>query len=359
MNLLSFDPSVDPELFFNSAQDLFCIAGFDGCFKQVNPAVCFTLGYTAEELFSRPIDTFIHPEDRSATRQKRKALSEGKPLSNFENRYITKSGEAVWLSWTSVANPAQESVFAVAKNITARKIKDIEREAVLNELSAEQQALKELVYTALHDLRSPIGNMASIFNLYGQLKEPSTAYREPLKLLKSSIDDLRHQIDKFLDRLAGHELKNCNRTEVLFSAALDRVKQTLYARINESKAEVISDFTDAVAVSFDQTYLDSIILNLLSNSLKYSRPGVPPVIYLTSRKLDQYIELTITDNGLGMERSVIESRLFRLHQRFHDHQEGKGIGLWLVKKHLDNYGGKISVSSRPGKGTTFRMLFRK
>ncbi|HEY4194899.1 MAG TPA: PAS domain S-box protein [Mucilaginibacter sp.] len=111
----------DLEFFFNLSPDLLCIAGFDGYFKKINPAVSKTLGYTQEELFAKPIDSFVHADDRQLTSNKRKLLTKNSPLLNFENRYISKTGEIVWLTWTSMPVKEQELVFAIAKNITHGK----------------------------------------------------------------------------------------------------------------------------------------------------------------------------------------------------------------------------------------------
>ncbi|MCJ8208983.1 PAS domain S-box protein [Mucilaginibacter sp. RS28] len=111
----------DLEHFFELTPDLMCVAGFDGFFKKINPAVSKTLGYTDAELYSRPINSFVHPEDQPVTAEKRKLIAEGIPLLNFENRYITKQGEIVWLTWTSVSVKKDQVVFAIAKDITAKK----------------------------------------------------------------------------------------------------------------------------------------------------------------------------------------------------------------------------------------------
>lgn len=109
------------ESFFELSPDLLCIAGFDGYFKKVNPAVLKTLGYSEQELFAKPIDTFVYKDDRQITAKKRKLIKENKPLLNFENRYLTKSGAIVWLSWTSMPIDDKKLVFAIAKNITHKK----------------------------------------------------------------------------------------------------------------------------------------------------------------------------------------------------------------------------------------------
>src|SRR3989440_6281543 len=120
------DPEFEMFTFFEMTPDLVCIAGKDGYFRKVNPAVINKLGYTQEELFSKPISSFIHSEDKDVTQRKRAKLLLGKTLMNFENRYVTKTGEIVWLAWTSIYFPDKEIVFAIAKDISERK--QIERD---------------------------------------------------------------------------------------------------------------------------------------------------------------------------------------------------------------------------------------
>src|SRR5690606_288083 len=115
------DHFFDLEYFFELTPDLLYVAGFDGYFKKINPAVSKTLGYTREELMAKPINSFIHPEDQHVTASKRALIKKNVPLLNFDNRYITKSGDVVWLTWTSMPIESEQVVFAIAKNITYRK----------------------------------------------------------------------------------------------------------------------------------------------------------------------------------------------------------------------------------------------
>jgi len=108
-------------ILFEATPDLVCVADKTGYFKNFNAAVPQTLGYTREELLSQPIANHMHPDDREATLNRRAQLLKGDTLVNFQNRYITKNGKIIWLEWTSVYLPEKELVFAIAKNISARK----------------------------------------------------------------------------------------------------------------------------------------------------------------------------------------------------------------------------------------------
>jgi len=113
----------DLDHFFELTPDLVCIAGFDGYFRKINQAVSDTLGYTNEELMARPISSLVHADDKGVTAQTRNdiIIRDNKPLVNFENRYITKQGNIVWLCWTSTPVEKEQLVFAIAKNVTVRK----------------------------------------------------------------------------------------------------------------------------------------------------------------------------------------------------------------------------------------------
>lgn len=135
MEPVSSDVNFDLEYFFELSPDLLCVAGFDGYFKKINPAVSKLLGYSKEELFAAPIISFVHPDDQQMTAQKRGSVTKGEPLLNFENRYIAKDGSIVWLSWTSMPINRDKVVFAIAKNITYRKkVEEYERISAILEM---------------------------------------------------------------------------------------------------------------------------------------------------------------------------------------------------------------------------------
>ncbi|WP_316831640.1 PAS domain S-box protein [Pedobacter aquatilis] len=127
----------DLEYFFELYPDLVCIAGEDGFLKKINPAVPKLLGYSNEELSSSPIDTFIHPEDQPQNLPHNSADG----VMEYENRYLTKEGQVVWLSWTSIFISRDKIIFSIAKDITLKKQAEEKRHIneILNRLSEEQQ----------------------------------------------------------------------------------------------------------------------------------------------------------------------------------------------------------------------------
>lgn len=106
---------------FEMSADLLCIAGTDGYFKKINPSFSRLLGYTDEELLSRPYVEFVHPDDRYTTKVEANELASGLATIKFENRYITKEGREVWLQWSSQPAPESELIYAIARDNTEKK----------------------------------------------------------------------------------------------------------------------------------------------------------------------------------------------------------------------------------------------
>jgi PAS domain S-box-containing protein len=114
----------DMNRFFNYALDMLCIAGVDGYFKRVNPAFERTLGYSTEEILSKPFVELIHPDDRTGTLTEIGKLASGKPTLSFENRYRCKDGSYKDLAWTSYPEPGTGLLYAIARDVTDQKRRD-------------------------------------------------------------------------------------------------------------------------------------------------------------------------------------------------------------------------------------------
>lgn len=347
------------EHFFELSADLLCIAGFDGFFKKINPAVSQLLGYTNEELFSKPINELVYIEDQEYTAKVRKELLNNKPLLNFENRYVTKSGDIVWLSWTSMPIVDQKLVYAIAKNITHNKKLEEERNLLLSKFTKTNNDLKKLSYTSSHDLRSPVNNLLSIFSLLDVTKIEDSETLQFLEMLQSATETLKETLNNYVDILILEDKEVAQIEEIDFSTSLNTVILSINSLIQKSKAIINIDFSQLEKVNFNKSYLESIFLNLLTNSIKYALPGSLPNISIYSRKTDRVDQLIFSDKGIGFDMNIVKDQIFGLHQKFNNHIDSKGIGLYLVNNHITSLGGKIDVESKINEGTTFTISFKK
>ena len=346
----------DYERFFDLSQDLLCIAGLDGYFRRVNPAVSALLGYSEDELYSRPIDAFVHPDDRHATRASRQSLAES-TLRNFENRYLTKRGDVVWLAWTSQLVEESGLVFAVAKNVTHRKRLEAERVALLEELTRVNGDLKAFTLTTSHDLRAPLNNLLLVSELLDLERVADRETVELIEVLRRSADVLHVNLNKYVDALSEHADGPAPREAVSLSESLRAVLDSISSLIDSSRATLRADFSRLDRLVVNKALLESILLNLITNAIKYARPGVPPVITIEADRSGDVGRLVVRDNGLGLDLAEVGGRLFGLNQTFHSHADSKGVGLYLVHRHVTSLGGTIAVESAVGEGTTFRLSF--
>jgi len=346
------------ERFFELSADLFCIAGYDGYFKRINAAVSKTLGYTNEELFSSPINSFVHPDDQLITERKRDNIRHDVPLLNFENRYITKSGEVVWLAWTSMPVDSEQLVFAIAKNITHKKKQEAERNNLITNLTQINDDLKQLTYTTSHDLRSPVSNLLSVFNFIdiSKIQDPETI--EFIGMLRSASESLKETLNNYVDVLSQKDSLNIHREDINVNDTLNTVLHSVGSLIHESGVTINLNFAGDCIINFNKSYLESVFLNLITNSIKYARPEIAPVINISFRVHKGLKQLLFADNGLGFDMDRVKDKIFGFHQTFHHHHDSKGIGLYLVYNHITSLGGQITIESKPNQGATFIISFK-
>lgn len=348
----------DLEQFFQLTPDFICIADYTGNLKKVNPAFSKILGYSLEELINSNVSNFIYSEDKFNTARFRDNLRGKNPVLNFENRYLTKNGDIIWLSWTAISEPQSELIYAIAKDITHFKKLEKERNLLLLDLAKLNSDLKKFTYTTSHDLRAPVNNIISLYNLLdlSQIQDKQTI--EYLELIKFSSLQMKSTLDKYVDAVSQEKKINIELEILNLKDSVNIVLNSIITLVESSGTTFKTDFSEAPEIKFSSFYFQSIILNLISNSIKYSKPQVAPIISIKSYKVYNGIKLLFSDNGIGFNMEKIGDSIFGLHQKFHDNNDSKGIGLYLVQSHMDSAGGKISVKSKENSGTTFTLFFK-
>ncbi len=345
--------------FFELSMDCLCIADYDGYFKKINPAFVRLLGYTEEELRSRLISEFIHEEDRALTASYRQHLKNNRPLVNFENRYVCKSGELVWLHWTSIPVENEQLIYAIAKDITHKKGLENERISHLSRLSKVNDELRQLNYTTSHDLRSPVNNLISMIDLLDVSKIDDDDTLEVLRFIRLSAEGLNTSLNAYIDALKRNDAQNESLEEVSFNEIFQKTQKSISSLIQKSNVEFHLNFSGLESMEYNAAYMESIFLNLITNSIKYARPGVAPVISITASERNGQKTVIYSDNGLGFDMDKVGHRIFTLNQKFHDNEDSKGVGLYLVHSHITSLGGRIKVESKVNEGSTFTINFKR
>jgi PAS domain S-box-containing protein len=321
--------------FFEMTPDLVCIAGKDGFFKNVNPAVIDKLGYTEDELYASPIASFIHPEDIDMTHQNRTELLSGKALLNFQNRYVAKSGEVVWLEWTSIYFSDKEVVFAIAKDVTERK-----------------QTEKEV-----EEKNKKLKNLATHFKSSIEKDRKQLAY-ELNEELAQLVSVVKMDIDWIANNLPDLPGSAKSRTE--HALAVSRMLIKTIQRISFSISPgMLDDFgldatlewlcdefsvLNGIPCSFESAYDEkSLTQEMKIDFFRICQESLTNIMYhaqassvkISIEEADDKICLVIIDDGKGFE---IE-------------QQKQNSGLIGIRERTTSINGQLTIQSEPGKGT--------
>lgn len=219
--------------------------------------------------------------------------------------------------------------------------------------------LDNFIYTASHDLKAPITNIEGLVQILSgtiNVEKEDTKVPGILSMIETSILRFKRTIEDLteivkLQRLSESEPELINVPDVIRETEFD-----LHQQIQEADAQLEILSEENAAVSFSHKNIKSVIYNLLSNAIKYRSPERKLRIKISHSVKEDLFMLSVQDNGLGMNIKDKE-KVFGMFRRLHSHVEGTGIGLYIVKKIVDNAGGTIAIESQPGKGTTFILKF--
>ena len=222
--------------------------------------------------------------------------------------------------------------------------------------------LDNFVYTASHDLKAPISNIQGLLDLLDKSLSPesqaSPHTRKVLGMMEKSTERFMRTILDLSD-IARLQRQGSEPEESMdLPTVIEEVRLDIASLIKQADAQLDIDVMGCGPIRFSPKNLRSIVYNLVSNAIKYRDPERKPVIRIRCEETDAYQVLTVADNGLGMDLSK-DNQLFGLFRRLHTHVEGTGIGLYIVKKIIENAGGTIEVESEVGVGTTFRVFFKR
>jgi signal transduction histidine kinase len=220
--------------------------------------------------------------------------------------------------------------------------------------------LDNFIYTASHDLKAPISNIEGLLGALIRSLSPQSLASERVQgitaRMQNSVERFKKTIASLTEIVRLQKENNQPATQVNLAEVLGEVLLDLEPVIRSAGAKVDTDVANCRAVRFSEKNLRSVLYNLLSNAVKYRSPERPARVQVECRSTADCHVLTVTDNGLGMTASQLE-KLFTMFKRFHAHVEGSGIGLYMIRKMVENAGGRIEVESRVGEGTVFTVFF--
>jgi PAS domain S-box-containing protein len=253
---------------------------------------------------------------------------------------------------------ANEEIHAASEVVSATNDELSSTNAQLLHLNGD---LENFVYTASHDLKAPILNIEGLMRvllkkLPAEALEPEPI-REIISLIAHSVERFKHTIGSLMEIARLQQESDQPVSEVDLARVVREVRLDLAQLIAGAGAQLDVALGNCSTIRFAEKHLRSVVYNFISNAIKYASPQRSPRVQVRCYEVNRYLVLSVEDNGLGMDLSK-DQKLFSLFHRLHDHVEGSGIGLYMVKKILENAGGKVEVESYLGRGSTFRAYFR-
>lgn len=336
----------DLDLFtlFEMTPVLVCITNKEGFFRKVNPAVAEKLGYTMQELYADPVEKFIHPEDKELTRQNRSNLLAGEALINFQNRYVHKNGQVVWLEWNSIYFAEKQLVFAIARDITQRK-------KLEKSVEAEYRKFKSLASHFKSSIEKDRKFLA--YELHEELAQLASALKMDLDVISITAPDLPESAKAKIEHaaaVAGLLMKTIKRISFSISPSmLDEFGLNTSLEWLCGEFSILSGIPCKFTHDYNEQYLTyevktdffRICQEALSNVMYHSQASQAGI---SLEEVDDHFILSIRDNGIG----------------FHPSDKQPHAGLVSMRERAASVNGILEIAAgEDGKGTFITVRISK
>jgi len=282
--------------------------------------------------------------------QQNKTLIESNIAIESQKQELESAKNLIEKQSKELANKNEELEIAI--NEKARNLIETN-----NELVQYNNELRQFSYTVSHNLRAPVASLIGLTNIMDStnLNDDNKLIIEHIKSSSKKLDSVFKDLNKIIDlrnSIGGVKEKIYLKDEVR------AVKNVLKNEIAISKAIIESTFEVPIVYSI-RPFLNSILYNLISNAIKYKTKLRKPIVKIHSSQDKDKIKISVSDNGMGIDTHAYKEDIFKMYKRFHQHTEGKGLGLYLVKLQADSLGGSIEVQSKVNEGSTFTLTLEQ
>ncbi|MEP2025323.1 MAG: PAS domain S-box protein [Reichenbachiella sp.] len=337
-----------------------------GVIKKVNAeAIRLTKAKSANQILGKSPMDFIHPDSHEVASQRIHNIYTKKTAHKNEQKFICLDGSVIWIEamGTLISFEGEPAVQIAIYDITERKQaqqKVLENEKNLKQLNAhltrQNQQLEEFAHIASHNLRAPITNMMSLIQIKEGDQDAATEkfVWENLKKGVANLDETIVELNEVVK--TSWELDKRKR-KIRLSGVLNKITASIKNDLIESGGVIESDFSAFDEITYPKVYIESILINLITNGLKYADPKRQPVIQIKTTLLNGIKSLEVKDNGLGIDLNKFGAKIFGLRKTFHNHPEARGVGLFITKAQVESMGGNIRVESEMGEGSNFIINF--
>lgn len=328
----------------------------------VNPAFTTMTGYKPKEVVDKSARILMN---KFSLRKDLKKLAEAlkkKETFAFESLNKRKDKTEYWVNISMIPITDKDNQhshwISIQRDISVEKEREKEREQLISELTQNNKDLKQFSYITSHNLRAPLSNLTGLLNLVEDIPIENSELKEIINGFSKSTSQLNETINDLINVIIIKDSPSIQKEDLVIKDVFENVFNQLSFLISLKKPIIKMDLHETQTICLNKSYIESILLNLMTNSLRYLDPKRQLKIWISSKKTTTETILTFKDNGIGIDLERNRDKIFGLYQRFHDYADSKGLGLYLVKSQVESMGGKIDVESIVGQGTTFTITFK-
>ncbi|MAU16761.1 MAG: hypothetical protein CMH46_14630 [Muricauda sp.] len=349
--------------FENSSVGMALVA-LDGTFIKVNQSLCESFGYSNKELLQLTFQDITHPDDLQIGLSLLEEVVQGKRSTyQIEKRYFDKNHQEVHTLLTVTAVKKFDGTIShyicQIVDITERIKAENKLKNLLQLTTNQNSSLLNFAHIVTHNLRSNAANLTMIckFLLDDELTEEEQ--HEMISMLSRASDGLNETI-AHLNEIVQVNLETGKKLkEITIGKTVDKVLEDVNALILENNIKVSIDIPSDIKIKGVSAYMESIVLNLTTNAIKYRDPEKEPTLTIQSYAEDEFIVLSVEDNGKGIDMERYGEKIFGMYKTFHGNKDARGIGLFITKNQIESMGGTIGLESAVGVGTKFKIKLLK
>ena len=329
----------------------------------VNKSECDYLGKTEEELLGKTDFDLYNKEVAQISRKEDLVVMHSlQPILSRETTSTKKDGSITTFLTSKIPLKGEDGkaygLVGISLDISNLKQNEEQLRNLINVTSLQNKKLINFAHIISHNLRSHSANFSMLLDFL--MYEQDEKEKENLVgMLKKASDSLLETLDNLNEVVAINTNINLEKKPINVNQKIKAVEQNLSAFLKSHETEIINKIPEDTEVQVIPAYMESILMNFITNSIKYRNPEKTPVIQLEAEKTEKYTIISIADNGIGIDLNKYGEKLFGMYKTFHNNSDARGIGLYITKNQVEAMNGKITVESAVGKGTTFKIYFNE
>ncbi|BAO56042.1 sensor histidine kinase [Nonlabens marinus] len=331
----------------------------------MNPKFWTTLGYDPEKMPHKAAawQSIIDPEDLE--------LAVENCQKHFQNpdfpydqtvRYKHKEGHTVWIQCRGLAIRDDEGkpirMLGAHTDVTSLKEKELELTKTIEQTREQNERLNNFAHIVSHNLKSHSTNFEMLLSIF-IMEHTEFETDELFSHLLTASSNLKETINHLNEIVTINTSVKDNLKPIDLNQAVENsiASNTFFAQ--NSDTDITNNVDEGLMILGVASYVDSILLNLITNGIKYGSKERQSTVVFTSEETEDFIILHVQDNGTGIDLKQFGKKLFGMYKTFHGNKDAKGIGLFITKNQIEAMDGKIEVKSEVDKGTTFSLYFKK